>query len=278
MFSIVDPATGKPTDYFMRLLRDRGIEVEDIDTLVAELNQTVNQINGTNLSAGAGLTGGGIIGTNSSISFALQTLSPNPAGSYTNANITVDAYGRIIAASNGSGGGGSNMVFESFQSFGQSVSTTSFATKGVYILPVENVEIRKLVTFMNLTAGATYRARIYQVSGVSTSATITAIVDNGVNFVAPNTATGQLVALDLSTPVTLNKDTQYVAAISRTDSSDTFALPIGATTSNPGGPVVLPISFASRCQIPLANPVIGSVTSGFVLSGYFSIGLLGRVV
>jgi hypothetical protein len=262
----------------MRLLRDRGIEVEDIDTLVAELNQTVDQINGTNLSAGAGLTGGGIIGTNNPISFALQTLSPSPAGSYTNANITVDVYGRIIAASNGSGGGGSNMVFESFQSFGQTVSTTSFATKGVYILPVEDVEVSKLVTFMNLTAGATYRARIYQVSGLSTSATITAIVDNGVNFVAPNTVTGQLVALNLSTLVTLNKDTQYVAAISRTDSTDTFALPIGVTSNNPGGPVVLPISFASRCQIPLANPVIGSVTSGFVLSGYFSIGLLGKLV
>ena len=107
---------------------------------------TTNTGTVTSIAAGTGLSGGTIT-TTGTIALANTAVT---AGSYTSANITVDAQGRITSAANGSGGGGIT-----------GSGTTNYLAKFTGTTAVGNSSITDNGSMITSTVGHTFNSHIY---------------------------------------------------------------------------------------------------------------------
>jgi hypothetical protein len=201
-----------------------------VTSLIAGENVTITTLGGSSSSNGTlvinstgtgnggggsvnsvGITSGTLSVTNSpiissgNINVNLPTISPSVSGTYSSANIEVDAYGRVISASNGSGSGTVTSIAVTAGT-GLSVSGSPITTSGT--IEIINTGVTSIVAgsgvSVNQSNGAVTISATGGGSGGAGTVTRVGVTSNNLTITGSPITTSGNITVDLPSNLSVN--------------------------------------------------------------------------
>ena len=234
------------------------LTIDSASNLVWATRSTISSVTTT-----LPLTGGGTTGV---ITLGLAN-SGVTAGSYTSANITVDAFGRVTAASNGSGGGGSVGLqrLTISPAFDGSTSTFTISPSGGGSLPAGLTQDQILIVVGGIaqTPGSAFTLSGNQI-------TFTGVPPAGVSFVGyvGGTSGGSSTGLNrvFISPAFDGSTTSFTLSVSGGGSlpsgitADQLIIAVGGILQTPGSAFTLSGNTITFTGVP----AVGSAFVGYL--------------